>query len=126
MTPRRPYLLRAVYQWALDNGLTPHLLVDAARAGDQVPRDFVQEGRIVFNLSPSAVRNLHLGNDRVEFSARFSGQGRHVAFPVSAVLALYARENGQGMVFPEEPPGDDEPPPEGGRRSDRPSLRVVK
>jgi stringent starvation protein B len=126
MTPKRPYLVRAVYQWVLDNGLTPYLLVDARQEGVRVPAEFVQDGRIVFNLAPTAVRALHMGNDHVEFSARFGGHPRQVVFPISAVLALYARENGQGMVFPEEPPEREEPPPEGGPRPERPTLRVVK
>ena len=125
MTSRRPYLIRALYQWVLDNGLTPHVLVDAERAGVDVPADHVQGGRVVLNVSPSAVRSLDIGNEWVEMVARFGGVSRRVRFPVTAVLAIYARENGQGMAFPEEEPGH-EPPPERRGPPERPSLRVVK
>jgi stringent starvation protein B len=126
MTPRRPYLLRALYQWVLDNGLTPHVLVDAEREGVQVPREHVRDGRIVLNLSPGAVKDLYVGNERVEFNARFQGASRQISLPVSAVLALYARENGQGMVFPDESPRDESPTPPDRGPPERPTLRVVK
>ena len=122
MTPRRPYLVRAIYQWILDNGLTPHVLVDAEAEGVQVPREHVRDGRIVLNLAPGAVRDLQIGNDLLELNARFGGAARVLRIPVAAVVALYARENGQGMAFPEEEPGE-EPPP---KPPERPSLRVVK
>ena len=122
MTPRRPYLVRAIYQWVLDNGLTPHVLVAADGEGVEVPREHVQDGQIVLNLSPSAVKELRIGDDLVQFSARFGGVARVVSVPMTSVVALYARENGQGMVFPDEGPVE-EPPP---KRPDRPTLRVVK
>lgn len=122
MTPRRPYLVRAIYQWVLDNGFTPHVLVNAGLDGVQVPAEYVRDGQIVLNLAPSAVKDLYIADDRVELSARFGGVSRPVAFPMAAVLALYARENGQGMVFPDEGPVE-EPPP---KRPERPSLKVVK
>ena len=132
MTSSRPYLVRALYEWILDNGLTPYLLVDATVPGAVVPRDFVQDGKIVLNISPSAVRDLELGNDQIHFNARFRGVAQDVFVPVGAVLAIYARENGHGMVFAEE--GDTTPPPSGPTRGggeekkggDRPHLRVVK
>jgi stringent starvation protein B len=109
MTSSRPYLLRAMHEWIVDNYLTPHVLVDATHAGVTVPLQYVQDGKIVLNLNPSAIRNLDMGNDWVSFSARFSGSSFNLLFPVSAVLAIYARENGQGMVFQVE---DAPPPPE--------------
>ena len=121
MTSSRPYLLRAVYEWIADNDLTPQIVVDAQRERVQVPTAYVREGKIVLNVSPSAVRGLELGNEWVEFSARFDGTAFDVVVPVDAVLAIMARENGTGMSFPE--PRSDEPPPEPQRR---PHLKVVK
>lgn len=128
MTSSRPYLIRALYEWIIDNGSTPYILVDAEDEQVVVPRQFVEGGKIVLNINPSAVQNLELGNHFVELDARFSGTPMHVSVPVSSVLAIYARENGKGMVFSEEDDGD-EPPPSGtpedeGRK--RPQLRVVK
>lgn len=134
MTSSRPYLIRAIYDWLVDNAQTPYLLVDAAGDDDvQVPQEYVQDGRIVLNVSPGAVAGLSLGNDYVAFNARFGGAPREILVPVHRVLALYSRENGQGMMFadderpePPEPDGDaaahDKP---GGERR-RPSLKVVK
>ena len=131
MTPSRPYLLRALYEWILDNGMTPYLLVDAERESVEVPKQFVEDGKIVFNVSPSAIRNLELGNDWVLLDARFSGSPMQVSVPVMAVLAIYARENGKGMVFTDEQGGDGPPPQPGGGdgggdKPKRPSLKVVK
>lgn len=105
MSSNRPYLLRAVADWISDNGLTPYLLVDAAVAGVRVPPHTVREGRVVLNIATRAVAQLELGNDAVRFMARFSGVSHHVVVPVQAVLAVYAQENGQGMMFEPEPPG---------------------
>jgi len=127
MTSNRPYLIRALYEWITDNNLTPYLLVDAEATDVQVPRQFVQEGRIVLNINPSAVQGLLLGNEFVEFSARFSGSPHQVNIPTPAVMAIYARENGQGMVFGNEP-GGDQPPPSTQPPSPtkRPALKIVK
>ncbi len=127
MTSNRPYLIRAVWEWISDNGLTPHLLVDARQEGVQVPWEFVEDGRIVLNIGANAVRDLHMGNNEILFGARFSGKPMEVVIPVGAVLGIYARENGQGMLFPEEerqePADEPEPPrPSGGK----PSLKVIK
>ena len=103
MSSNRPYLLRAVADWISDNGLTPYLLVDAAVAGVRVPPHTVREGRVVLNIATRAVAQLELGNDAVRFMARFSGASHHVVVPVQAVLAVYAQENGQGMMFEPEP-----------------------
>lgn len=131
MTSSRPYLVRAIYQWIVDNGLTPHLLVDAAGEDVQVPRDYVEGGRIVMNIAPMAVQGLTLGNEEITFSARFGGKPMSVQIPVYRVLAIYTRENGQGMMFPEEGDGGPSTPGPGGEgggtEGDKGShLRVVK
>ena len=131
VTSSRPYLIRALYEWLVDNQLTPYLLVDALRDDVMVPEAYVEDGRIVLNVSPTAVRDLQLGNEAISFSARFGGQAQEIFVPPEAVLGVYARENGQGMLFPEEesPQGpDDGPdaPPEPPASGGRPSLKVVK
>lgn len=103
MTPRRPYLLRAFYDWLLDNQLTPHLVVDIMRDDVQVPMEFARDGQIVLNIAPRAVGNLQLGDTEVSFNARFGGVPRQVSVPIAAVLAIYARENGAGTMFEPEP-----------------------
>lgn len=133
---RRPYLIRAIYDWATDNGLTPHLLVAADYEGVVVPREYVQDGRITLNISPMAIQTMDLRADPIWFSARFSGKAFEVMIPPGAVLAVFARENGEGLIFGEvEPPGPketkgkDEPaPPSGGpaKPGGKPKLRVVK
>ncbi|MFO7787852.1 MAG: ClpXP protease specificity-enhancing factor [Halospina sp.] len=140
MKSSRPYLIRALNEWVLDNDTTPHLVVDAGMNGVQVPADYVSNGQIVLNISPSAVKELMLGDDAVSFTARFGGVPVSVYVPVYAVMAIYARENGQGMVFGQEP-GDPEPPDglsgdsadqsdegdsAGESGSRRPNLKVVK
>ncbi len=136
MNSSRPYLIRAIYDWIVDSGLTPYMLVNAGMANVTVPTQYIEDGKIILNINPQAVRGLELTNEWVMFSARFSGVSMDVSLPPLAVLAIYAKENGRGMVFSEEevdesdapdsaPPsgGGDEPPqpPKG-----RPSLRVVK
>ena len=132
MTSTRPYLLRAMYEWMLDNDLTPQLVVDAEHDDVSVPRQFVADGRIVLNVSPSAVRDLELGQQRVRFKARFNGAPFEVDVPVRCVQAVFARENGAGMTFPDDPStepsedrGPDDPTPESPPPS-RPTLKVVK
>ncbi|MCX7043749.1 MAG: ClpXP protease specificity-enhancing factor [Gammaproteobacteria bacterium] len=132
MTSNRPYLLRALYQWIGDNSMTPHLLVDATREGVQVPASTVKEGRVVLNIAMRAVANLDLGNRDVRFKARFGGVSQAVVVPMSAILAIYAQETGQGMMLPEdggtmpadEPDSSPEPPDDGPKRGGH--LRVVK
>ncbi|CNE01004.1 ClpXP protease specificity-enhancing factor [Yersinia mollaretii] len=103
MSPRRPYLLRAFYEWLIDNQLTPHLVVDVTRPDVSVPMEFARDGQIVLNVAPRAVGNLELGNDGVSFNARFGGVPRQVSVPMAAIIAIYARENGSGTLFePEE------------------------
>lgn len=127
MTSNRPYLVRAFYQWLVDNSLTPYLLVDVTNSEVEVPQQFVEGDRITLNIAPSAVLNLDLGNEYISFNARFGGKPMDVLFPVSSVLGIYAQENGSGMLFPEEEASEeidtepDETPPRG-----RPSLKVIK
>jgi len=143
MTSHRPYLLRALYEWIVDNGLTPHILVDATKPGVRVPTHAVKDGRIVLNIAERAVGHLQMDNDDVRFSARFGGVSHAVIVPIDAVVAIYARENGQGMELPpdivahgsapaetisesdltppdDEPPSSEPPPKRGGH------LRIVK
>jgi len=101
MTPSKPYLIRAIYEWILDNQMTPHLLVDATYPGTQVPLEFVKDGQIVLNIAPGATHGLVIGNDWISFNARFSGIARELLIPSDAVLGIFTRENQQGMVFPE-------------------------
>ena len=128
--PKRPYLLRAMHQWITDSGNTPHVIVDAGHEGAEVPRAYVKDGKIVLNLSEGATQRLRIGNDEVEFDARFAGVVHHVRFPLSAVLGVYARESGEGMVFTEQDLGAESSPPrpkpaeEGGPR--RPHLKIIK
>lgn len=147
MTPSRPYLIRALSEWIMDNDCTPYLLVDAGLEGVLVPQDFINDGQIVLNISTHAVRNLLVDQEGVSFNARFGGVPMDVHVPIVAILAIYARENGQGMVFGQEagapeldpdptptdptpvrskgdsatPAGDASTPPKS-----RPSLKVVK
>jgi stringent starvation protein B len=142
MNSNRPYLLRAIYDWISDNNLTPYVLVDAGFAGVRVPPQVIKNGQVVLNLAMRAVSNLDLGNEWISFQARFSGVSQAIHIPVQAVLALYAQENGQGMMFPADEGGDNPPPSvpepddappapsatEGGDKPKRgaPHLRVVK
>lgn len=103
MKSSRPYLARALYEWLLDNELTPYLVVDATLPGVEVPRQFVQNGQIVLNVAPTAVRDLFMENQAIGFNARFGGQPMQVMIPTPALIAIYARENGAGMVFGQEP-----------------------
>ncbi|HSH57959.1 MAG TPA: ClpXP protease specificity-enhancing factor [Halomonas sp.] len=99
----RPYLARALFEWLLDHDLTPHIVVDAEHPQVEVPRQFVQNGQIVLNLSPHAIRELSMENDAISFEARFGGQPMRVMVPSDALVAIYGRENGVGMVFGHEP-----------------------
>ncbi|SDI41778.1 stringent starvation protein B [Ferrimonas sediminum] len=140
LSPQRPYLLRALYEWLVDNDLTPHLAVNAELPGVQVPTQYVQDGQIVLNIAPHAVGNLQLGNDDVSFNARFGGQPQAIVVPLYACEAIYARENGAGTLFPPEPSyelqldqqqneaGIEEVTDEQDNRPEpgRPTLRVIK
>ncbi len=108
MSPRRPYLLRAHYEWLLDNDMTPYLAVDVTLRGVNVPMEYARDGQIVLNIAPRAVGNLELTNDEVRFNARFGGMPRQINVPMAAVLAIYSRENGTGMMFEPEAAYKDE------------------
>jgi stringent starvation protein B len=127
MTSNRPYLIRAIWQWITDNGLIPYILVDASAEQVEIPRQFVEDGRIVLNIGASAVLDLNMDDEFVSFNARFGGEPMDVFVPVSSVLGIYAKENGQGMLFPENeaepaPPEPETPSP----APTRPSLKLVK
>lgn len=130
LSPTRPYLLRALYEWIVDNDLTPQILVTASVPGVVVPVQYVKSGKIVLNISPAAVRGLEIGNDRVCFGGRFAGRPYDISLPVTAVEAIYARENGKGLVFPaeaqEQPPEDPGPDDFKSPSPRKPNLRVVK
>ena len=130
MTTNKPYMIRAIHEWILDNDCTPYIVFMAEYPGVQVPQDFVRDGQITLNIAPTAVRDLQLANDVVSFNARFGGVPTDIVGPVDAVMAIFAKENGQGMGFEVEMPPE---PPEGGPDDDqdspppkRPSLKVVK
>ena len=147
MMPRRPYLLRAFYEWIVDNELTPYIVVDATMNGVRVPEEFIQDGQIVLNVAPNSVGNLEMGNEAVTFNARFGGRPHSLILPLYAIQAIYARENGAGTMFEPEDAYDlsddgifeeetlqsvsedassSDEKPESPRPTGRPSLRVVK
>ncbi|MGM0480838.1 MAG: ClpXP protease specificity-enhancing factor [Pseudomonadota bacterium] len=142
MTPKRPYLLRALYDWIVDNQLTPHLVVDATIVGTRVPQQLIKDGQITLNISPSAVIGLQLLDHEIRFNARFGGQPMEVVVPMTAALALFARENGAGAMFEAEPQLDKMPDQEESaeqpdepaiaskegqaKSSKRPNLKVIK
>ena len=133
MTSTRPYFIRALNEWIVDNLLTPHLMVDTTKPGVAVPQQYVKDGKIILSIAPAAISNLSMTNEWVNFDARFSGVSHRIRVPVSAVTAIYAVENGRGMFFENEeatgeaggngtPPKDEPPAPPKGK----PSLEVVK
>jgi len=126
MTSLKPYLIRSIYEWIIDNDMTPHLLVDAEDTRAILPQDFIEDGKIVLNIRPAAIQGLSLGNEEIEFNARFSGKPMHIVTPVTAVLAIYAKENGKGMIFDQEEHDEDEPPPPVKKPTAKPNLRIVK
>ena len=124
MNSSRPYLLRAIYDWIVDNRLTPYLLVNVEMPDVNVPMEYVNNGKIMLNIAPEAVQALDMAGDELSFHARFSGKSTHVSLPMSAALAIYARENGRGMVFNDE---DETPPDPAKEKTSRaPNLRVIK
>lgn len=128
MTSSKPYFVRGLYAWIVDNNCTPYLLVDASLNGVIVPTEFVKDGQIVLNIAPGAVVDFHLSDDAIHFNARFSGKPIDVWVPMPAVLGIYAKENGQGMMFEPSPPGPDPDPnaTTGGGVPKKPTLTVVK
>lgn len=107
MSSTRPYLVRGIYDWILDNRCTPYLLVDAGFVGVRVPRQAIKEGQVLLNIAPHAIDRLELGIDEIRFNARFSGVSQSIVVPLASVLAIYAQENGQGMMFPAESDNDE-------------------
>ncbi len=128
LSAKRPYLLRAYYDWIVDNQLTPYLLVDATYYGVNVPTEYVQDGQIILNLSMRATNNLHLGENAIEFCARFNGQERQIYVPMGAALAIYARENGEGAMFEAEQLylEQNQPQAEKPAKEENSFLRIVK
>lgn len=131
MTSQKPYLIRAIYEWLVDNELTPYLLVSTEFEGVQVPDEYIHDGKIVLNIAPDAVRNFLADNDWISFSARFSGKAMELFIPILAVQAIYGKENNEGMFFPDE---DGSPPPtppnedlsSKSNKTKKPSLTIVK
>ena len=143
MNSSRPYMIRALYEWIVDNNCTPHVLVNAMAEGVEVPQQYVKDGQIVLNIAPSAIVDLTMENDSLAFNGRFGGVPSDIYIPIPAVMGIYARENGQGMMFePEDnPPGSPSPsdklkakpktPPKSpdtgsDNKSNKPGLRVIK
>ncbi len=134
LSPTRPYLARAIYEWICDNQLTPYLLVDATQPHTMVPEQFIKDGQIVLNIVPHAVHQFQMSNESISFSARFGGVARDIYVPIQAVLGLYARENGQGLFFdPEEYANinpientlESDTPEEAKTPKKKPSLRIL-
>nr|VFK40428.1 MAG: stringent starvation protein B [Candidatus Kentron sp. TC]VFK41905.1 MAG: stringent starvation protein B [Candidatus Kentron sp. TC]VFK57669.1 MAG: stringent starvation protein B [Candidatus Kentron sp. TC] len=146
LIPTRPYLVRAMYEWIIDNDCTPFIVADATAEGARVPETYVNEGKIIFNIAPTAVKNLNLGNEEIVFSARFNGVPTRVSLPTESIQAIYMKENGAGMGFeagseppsaaeeqedileamPKKPPEEEEEPPPTPGKPSRPTLRIVK
>ncbi len=131
MTTNKPYLIRALHEWIIDNNCTPYIVFMAGYPGVEVPQEFVRDGQITLNIALSAVKDLELANDTISFNARFSGVPTDISGPVDAVVAIFAKENGQGMGFevempPQPPEGDQRKKPESAGRENRPTLKVVK
>lgn len=137
MTTHRPYMIRALHEWILDNNCTPYILVNAFTKGVAVPQDYVKDGQIVLNISPQAINTLVISNAAIEFEGRFGGISTKVYVPVQAVMGIYARENGQGMMFDSDDSMPDPPTPisrldkpQSGKgkagKNKKPTLRVVK
>lgn len=127
MTSLKPYLVRAVYDWIIDNDHTPHILVSAEHNRGHLPTEYVEDGKIVLNLRPQAVEALSLGNELIEFNARFAGKATTVVVSLNAVMGIYAKENGKGLVFDVEKVEDDTPPPTPQPpTTGKPTLRVIK
>ena len=133
MFSNRPYLVRAFYEWIVDNDCTPYIIVDAHYSGVEVPQSFVTNGQIILNIAPSAVRSFDMNNDRIKLSTRFGGVPIDIFCPMGAILGIYAQENGQGMMFESDDPP--EPPEEpsnikkesfSANRAKKPSLKIVK
>ncbi len=125
MTSSKPYLVRALYEWILDNDNTPYILVDSTGEQVSIPNGIDSDGKVVLNLAPTAIQNLEMTNEMVSFSARFNGVSEQIFVPVPALLAIYARENGEGMMFPAE---EDEAASDSAATTPAkpPTLKVIK
>ncbi len=126
MTSLKPYLIRSIYEWIVDNSLTPHLLVNATDSDAILPQEYIEDGKIVLNIRPEAIQGLTLGNEVIEFNARFAGKPMHIVTPVPSVMAIYAKENGKGMIFDQDEPEDTPPTPSDKKTAHKPRLRIVK
>lgn len=128
MTSQKPYFIRAIYQWLQDNQLTPYLLVNTTFDGVQVPLEYINDGKIVLNIDPDAIHNFHVDNEWISFSARFSGKQMELFIPIIAVLAIYGKENNEGMFFTEDdaPPSPPNKPTTADPKKNRPGLKIVK
>ncbi len=128
MTSSKPYLVRALYQWILDNDTTPYILVDTGSDQVLIPPGIANDGKVVLNLAPQAIQNLEMTNEHISFSARFNGVAETIYCPINSLMAIYARENGEGMMFPAE---ETEADAESGQAADKdkpkgPTLKVIK
>ena len=129
MRSSKPYLIRALYEWLLDNEVTPYILVDASCEGVIVPKSLATEAKLVLNLAPSAIDKLEMTNDHLSFSARFGGVAQNIYCPMDSILAIYAQENGEGMMFETEQPSkteDSKDATEKPKKTTHPGLKVVK
>jgi stringent starvation protein B len=131
MTPSKPYLIRGLYQWLLDNQVTPYILADTSSDEVMIPRGIATDGKVVLNLSPSAIQNLEMTNDYISFSARFNGVAQDIYCPMGSILAIYARENGEGMMFNQESENtiEKEDSSKGvgqSKKPNRPGLKIIK
>lgn len=126
MTSLKPYLIRSIYQWIIDNQLTPYLLVDAEYSDSNFPEECIQDGKIVLNICPKAIQMLTLGNEEIEFNAYFSGKPSHIITPTIAVLAIYAKENNKGMIFDAEEASNESPSLSTVKKQTKPQLSIVK
>ena len=126
MTPSKPYLVRALYEWILDNDTTPYILVDTSSDQVLIPSGIASDGKVVLNLAPSAIKNLEMTNEHVSFSARFNGVAEDLYCPISSLMAIYARENGEGMMFPPEESDDSAERSAEDDKPTGPTLTVIK
>ena len=126
MTPSKPYLVRALYEWILDNNTTPYILVDTSSDQVLIPPGIASDGKVVLNLTPTAIQNLEMTNEHVSFSARFNGVAEDLYCPISSLMAIYARENGEGMMFPPEESDDPTATSVEDDKPSGPTLTVIK
>lgn len=129
LSSQKPYFIRAIFDWIVDSNLTPHLSVDASYPNTQVPDEYVNEGKIIMNIAPNAVRNFHTDNDWISFSARFGGKPMEIFIPIAAVMGIYAKENNEGLFFTAETESDPTPPapPKAASDAKKPhKLTIVK